>query len=153
MVAWLKCEFMLEKVGERFSGEVSSIAAFGVFVKLSDYDIEGLIHVTDLAGDFYHFDPVTLTLMGEKTGELYQIGDPMIIQVKQVSLDDRKIDFEAIEHKMTGRKNAFVTTKQRRKSAKTKKAVRQKKDDSRRKRRKGKADLKFKRTERNRKRS
>ena len=123
VVAWLKCEFMLDQVGERFTGKVSSIAAFGVFVKLDEFDIEGLIHVTDLPGDYYHFDPLSLTLTGEKTGELYQIGDPMIIEVKQVSLDDRKIDFNAIEHRMTGRKDAVVSAKPRRKTRKTKKAV------------------------------
>ncbi len=131
VTAWLKCEFMLDQVGKRFTGTVSSIAAFGVFVKLDEFDVEGLIHVTDLPGDYYHFDPVSLTLTGERTGELYQIGDAMVIEVKQVSLDDRKIDFNAVEHHMMGRKDAFISAKPKRKTRKTSKAVQKKRSDSR----------------------
>ena len=138
VIAWLKCEFMLEQVGGRFNGTVSSIAAFGVFVKLDDFDIEGLIHVTDLPGDYYHFDPVTLTLMGEKRGELYQIGDPVTIEVKHVSLDERKIDFDVIEHTMTGRKDAIMKLRPKRKSGKTKKAVDKQRVSKKSKQRRGK---------------
>lgn len=123
VVAWLKCEFMLEHVGERYEGRVSSIAAFGVFVRLIEADVEGLVHVTDLPGDYYHFDPVTLTMTGERTGEVYQIGDRMVIEVKQVSLDSRKIDFTCIEHEMQGRKDAILSARPKRKTGKTDKAV------------------------------
>ena len=140
VVAWLKCEYMLEHIGKQYEGKVSSVAAFGVFVALEEVDVEGLVHVTDLPGDYYHFDPISLTMTGEKTGEIYQIGDKMIIEVKQVSLDDRKIDFSCIKHEMQGRKDAIVSARpgrkskesrrSRKKTGKTSKAVARKRKPS-----------------------
>ncbi|MBT8448322.1 MAG: ribonuclease R [Gammaproteobacteria bacterium] len=98
VVAWLKCEFMLEHVGEHYAGRITSVAAFGIFVTLTEVDVEGMVHVTELANDYYHFDPISLTLTGERTNECYQVGDKVVIEVSHVSLDQRKIDFKCIEH-------------------------------------------------------
>jgi len=134
VVSWLKCEYMLEHIGARFEGRVSSVAAFGVFVTLNDIHIEGLIHVTDLPGDYYHFDAVHLSLAGEKTGEIFQLGDRILIEVAQVNLEDRKIDFSCIEHDMQGRKAPRVSAKPRQKTGKTAKAIKKKRASNKSKR-------------------
>jgi ribonuclease R len=90
---WLKCEYMQDKVGECFDGIVTSVNSFGVFVELKEVHIDGLVHITALDNDFYHFDPIGHRLTGERTGTVIRLGDPMRIQVAAVNLDDRKIDF------------------------------------------------------------
>ena len=92
-VAWLKCEYMLEKVGEEFEGTISAVTGFGVFVELDEVYVEGLVHVTALENDFYHFDPISHCLVGENTERVYRIGDRVRIRVTNVNLDERKIDF------------------------------------------------------------
>ena len=92
-VSWLKCEYMVEKVGEEFEGTVSAVTGFGVFVELDEVYVEGLVHVTALDNDFYHFDPISHCLVGENTSRVYRIGDRVRIQVANVNLDERKIDF------------------------------------------------------------
>jgi len=96
-VAWLKCEYMLEKVGEEFDGTISSVTGFGVFIELDEVYVEGLVHVTALENDFYHFDPIAHCLVGENTERCYRIGDRVRIKVANVNLDERKIDFDMIE--------------------------------------------------------
>jgi Exoribonuclease R len=88
----LKCEFMLDKVGEAYEGVIVSVNSFGIFVELKDLYITGLVHITQLDHDFFHFDPVTHKLTGERTGRTYQLGDTVEVVVAAVSLDDRKID-------------------------------------------------------------
>ena len=90
---WLKCEFMLDKVGEVFEGRVSSVLGFGLFVELKDFFVEGLLHITALTKDYYHFDPVTLSLRGERSGRVYALNDAITVRVARVDLDERKIDF------------------------------------------------------------
>ena len=96
-VAWLKCEYMVEKVGDEFEGTISAVTGFGVFVELDEVYVEGLIHVTALENDFYHFDPISHCLVGENTSRVYRIGDRVRIKVANVNLDERKIDFVMIE--------------------------------------------------------
>lgn len=91
--AWLKCEYMLDKVGEEFSGLISGVSSFGIFVQLDDIYVDGLVHVTALDNDYYHFDPVGHRLTGERTGMVYRLGDPIRVRLVAVNLDDRKIDF------------------------------------------------------------
>jgi len=93
-VDWLKCEFMLDKVGESYAGIITSTTSFGIFVELQDIYVEGLVHVTALGNDYYHFDPTRHWLMGERTNKIFRLGDPVQVRVVQVNLDDRKIDFE-----------------------------------------------------------
>ncbi len=90
---WLKCEFMQDHLGEEFDGVISSVTSFGLFVRLDDLNLEGLVHVTALENDYFHFDPVHHRLTGERGGHRYQLGDPIRVRVAAVNLDERKIDF------------------------------------------------------------
>jgi ribonuclease R len=90
---WLKCEYMQDKVGETFKGIITSVNSFGVFVELEDIYVDGLVHITALDNDYYHYDPVGHRLTGERTGKVLRLGDPLTIVVAKVNLDERKIDF------------------------------------------------------------
>jgi ribonuclease R len=96
-VDWLKCEFMLDKVGETYPGIITATTSFGIFVELQDIYVEGLVHVTALGNDYYHYDPTRHWLLGERTHRIFRLGDPLTVKVVQVNLDDRKIDFELSE--------------------------------------------------------
>ena len=98
VVSWLKCEYMLEHVGDEFAGTVASVTSFGLFVELDDSRVEGLIHITNLSHDYYRFDQAAHTLTGERTGRVYRLGDPMVVRVAAVNLDERKIDFQEVRH-------------------------------------------------------
>ncbi|MDX2502860.1 MAG: ribonuclease R [Gammaproteobacteria bacterium] len=91
--AWLKCEYMLDKVGEEFNGIISTVTGFGLFVLLDDIHVEGLIHITALKDDYYQFDQFNHKMKGERTGKTYQLGGKISIKVAAVNLDERKIDF------------------------------------------------------------
>jgi ribonuclease R len=90
----LKCEFMRDKVGETFNGTISSVTSFGMFVELDGVFVEGLVHITALPADYYHFDPVGHRLRGERTGKLFRLANRVRVVVTRVDLDERKIDFE-----------------------------------------------------------
>ncbi|MGE5155516.1 MAG: ribonuclease R [Bdellovibrio bacteriovorus] len=90
---WLKCEFMQDKLGEHYDGTITSVTSFGIFVQLDEVYIDGLVHITALDNDYYHFDPIGHRLHGERTGSVYRLGDRLRVQVAAVNLDDRKIDF------------------------------------------------------------
>ncbi len=91
--AWLKCEFMQDKLGEQFDGTITSVNSFGLFVELDDIYVDGLVHITALDNDYYHFDPTGRRLTGERTGTVYRLGDRLRVQLAAVNLDERKIDF------------------------------------------------------------
>jgi ribonuclease R len=93
-ILWLKCEYMQDKLGEEFEGIISAVTSFGLFVELNEVYVEGLIHVTSLANDYYHFDPVGHRLTGERSGRVYRLGDSIRVLVARVDLDERRIDFE-----------------------------------------------------------
>lgn len=90
---WLKCEFMLDKVGKEFDGVISGATNFGAFVELKDIYVEGLVHISALPDDYYQFDPVKHALIGERSGRRFGLGDPIRVQVARVDLDQREIDF------------------------------------------------------------
>tara|TARA_R110002072_G_scaffold14582_9_gene60218 strand:+ start:29265 stop:31424 length:2160 start_codon:yes stop_codon:yes gene_type:complete len=94
----LKCAFMEDKVGETFSGMVSSVTSFGLFVVLDDIFIEGLVHISNLPVDYYHFDEITHTLRGERGGKVFKLGQTLEVLVTRVDLEERKIDFELKEN-------------------------------------------------------
>ncbi len=94
---WLKCEYMMDKVGEVYDGRVTGVTGFGIFVVLEGIYAEGLVHITALGNDYYHFDPVHHRLTGERTGRTFRLGDAVRVRVVRVDLDERKIDFELIE--------------------------------------------------------
>jgi ribonuclease R len=89
----LKCEFMQDKVGEEFSGMITSVTGFGLFVELTEIYVEGLVHISMLRNDYYQFDPVKHALSGEHSGKRYRLGDPVKVKVVRVDLDQRQIDF------------------------------------------------------------
>ena len=91
--AWLKCYFMRDRVGETFSGSVSSAVAFGIFVALDDIFVEGLVHVSELGTDYFHFDAARHQLLGERTGRRFRIGDRVRVRLVRVDIDSSKIDF------------------------------------------------------------
>jgi ribonuclease R len=97
IVQWHKCQFMQEKVGEIFEGTISSVTSFGVFVELDDIFVEGLVHITALPIDYYHFDPVGHRLRGERSGRVFRLANRVKVKVTRVDVDDKKIDFELIE--------------------------------------------------------
>ncbi|MEO4045575.1 ribonuclease R [Pseudomonas sp. CAU 1711] len=99
VVNWLKCEFMQDRVGETFEGVITAATGFGIFVELKDIYVEGLVHVTALPGDYYHFDPVHHRLSGERSGRSFRLGDSVAVKVMRVDLDERKIEFELSESK------------------------------------------------------
>ena len=90
---WLKCEYMRDKVGESFSGVISGVAGFGLFVELTDIFVEGLVSVRDLKEDYFIFDDVHHQLKGQRGGRIYRLGDTIKVKVVSVNLDDRKIEF------------------------------------------------------------
>jgi ribonuclease R len=94
--AWLKCRYMREHLGEEFSGTVSSVAGFGLFVTLDAMYVEGLVHITELGGEYYRFDEVRQELRGERTGVRYAVGARVRVQVSRVDLDGRRIDFRMV---------------------------------------------------------
>ena len=96
VVGWLKCEYMSDKIGDVFKGMISGVTNFGLFVELKDIYVEGLIHVSSLTSDYYHFDEVRHRLVGEKNGLMFGLGEEVTVRVAKVDLDDRKIDFELL---------------------------------------------------------
>ncbi|MEC8902280.1 MAG: RNB domain-containing ribonuclease, partial [Pseudomonadota bacterium] len=97
--SWLKCEFMSDKLGETFEGTIASVTQFGLFVRLDDFYVEGLVHVTSLPSDYYHYEAEKHRLKGERTGTTYRLGDGLTVQVARVDMDDRKIDFGLADDK------------------------------------------------------
>jgi ribonuclease R len=94
--AWLKCKYMREHLGEEYSGVVSSATGFGLFVTLDAMYVEGLVHITELGGEYFRFDEAKQELRGERSGIRYAIGSRVRVQVSRVDLDGRKIDFRLV---------------------------------------------------------
>ena len=94
--AWLKCYFIRDKLGEEFTGTISGVTSFGIFVQLDTLFIEGLVHVTELGADYFQYDEIRHELRGERTGIRYQLTDRVTVQVSRVDLDARKIDLRLV---------------------------------------------------------
>ena len=90
--AWLKCYFMQDKLGEEFTGIITGVATFGIFVQLDQLFVEGMVHVTDLGSDYFQYDDARHELKGERTGKRFQLTDRVTVQVVRVDLEMRKID-------------------------------------------------------------
>ncbi|MBC7717356.1 MAG: ribonuclease R, partial [Pseudorhodobacter sp.] len=99
--AWLKCRYMREHLGEEYGGAVSSVTSFGLFVQLDGLYVEGLVHITELGGEYYRFDEVRQELRGERSGVKYGVGTRVRVQVSRVDLDSRKIDFRLVHEDQT----------------------------------------------------
>ncbi|WP_427838286.1 ribonuclease R [Actinobacillus pleuropneumoniae] len=98
---WLKCEFMQDHLGEEFEGVISSVTGFGLFVKINELLIDGLVHISTLDNDYYHYDADRQRLVGG-SGVIYRLGDPVKVKVINVNLDDKKIDFALIDNLRKG---------------------------------------------------
>ncbi len=98
--AWLKCKYMREHLGEEYSGVVSAVTSFGVFVTLDALYVEGLVHITELGGEYFRFDEARQELRGERTGIRYGIGARVQVQVSRVDLDGRRIDFRLVRDEL-----------------------------------------------------
>lgn len=94
--AWLKCRYMREHLGEEFGGAVSAVTSFGLFVTLDALYVEGLVHITELGGEYFRFDEARQELRGERSGTRYHVGSRVRVQVSRVDLDGRKIDFRLV---------------------------------------------------------
>ncbi|WP_353497275.1 ribonuclease R [Vibrio sp. CB1-14] len=118
---WLKCEYMQDHVGEELDGVIANVTGFGFFVRLTELHIDGLVHISSLANDYYQFDPIGQRLIGESFGAIYRLGDAVKVKVLSVNLDDKKIDFELVEtsRKLRGKGK---TAKKRMAEAEKKKA-------------------------------
>ena len=117
VVSWLKCEYMMDKIGAEFSGIISAVTSFGFFVELADIYVEGLVHISNLGQDYFHFDPTSHQLKGERTGMSFRLGDSVKIKVARVDLDEKKMDFELLQKDNSSKKavSADKLKKKRRK--------------------------------------
>jgi ribonuclease R len=95
--AWLKCQYMQDKLGEEYDGVITAVTNFGVFVQLPELQIDGLVHVTSLQNDYYHYEAQSQQLVGERTGRVFGLGESMRVKVQRVDMDTRKIDFRPVE--------------------------------------------------------
>jgi ribonuclease R len=111
--AWLKCQYMEDKVGEQYPGVITGVTTFGAFVQIPELQIDGLVHVTSLANDYYQFDAGSQSLVGERTGKRYRLGDPLDVIVAKVDLETKRIDFRLVNKEPGGR--APVARKKKRK--------------------------------------
>jgi len=91
--AWLKCFYMRDHLGSVFTGTVSSVTNFGMFISLDDLYVEGLVHISELGKDYYQFDAARHQLLGERTGQRYRLGDRVQVRVVKVDMESTKIDF------------------------------------------------------------
>jgi ribonuclease R len=90
----LKAFFMEQHIGDVFSGQVTGVTSFGLFVELERNHVNGLVHITSLPNDYYHFDPVVHRLTGDRTGKVFQLAQKVEVRVMAVNVHERKIDFE-----------------------------------------------------------
>ena len=102
---WLKCEYMQDHVGEEFYGVISSVTGFGFFVRLNDLFIDGLVHISGLANDYYLFDMPKQRLIGENSGIIFRLGDAVKVRVEAVSLEQKQIDFSLISSERKPRRS------------------------------------------------
>lgn len=100
----LKCQYLKDKVGQRFAGVITHVTGFGFFVELTDIYVEGLVHVSTLKNDYYQFDAATARLCGERTGQIFRLGDKTQVLVARVDIEQKKIDFELCEQSKSGHK-------------------------------------------------
>ncbi|MEN3979854.1 ribonuclease R [Acinetobacter sp. CWB-B33] len=97
VTAWLKCHYMQQHLGEEFTGTISAVAEFGLFVTLKDLYVDGMVHVSQLGDDFFVFDQPSQSLIGKGHGQTFSLGDEVKVKVAGVNLEERKIDFELLQ--------------------------------------------------------
>ncbi len=114
VMVWLKCDYMLDHIGDSFNGVITGVTSFGLFVELEQILIEGLIHISSLVSDYYHYDSVRHRLEGEASGRVFQLSDSVRVRVVNVNVEEKKIDFELVDDN----DNGFNHGKKRRKKGK-----------------------------------
>ena len=95
--AWLKTYFMRDHIGNEYNGTVSAVTSFGIFVSLDEIFTEGLVHVSELGQDYFHYDQGKHWMLGERTGKRYRLGDRVRIKVMRADIETSKIDFSLVE--------------------------------------------------------
>ncbi|RZN76844.1 ribonuclease R [Avibacterium paragallinarum] len=113
---WLKCEYMQDHVGEEFTGVISAVTGFGLFVRLDDLFIDGLVHISTLDNDYYQFDVNRQQLIGENSGRIYRLGDKVEVRVEAVSLEQRQVDFSLIRTERKSRRKGKTAKDKAKKS-------------------------------------
>lgn len=113
VVDWLKCEYMLTRVGEEYWGTISTVTSFGIFVQLDELHVDGLIHISALEGDYYHFDAAKMRLIGERSRQSFRVGDRCLIKVSRVDLEDKKIDFDLVKRESVQREEVSGTERRK----------------------------------------
>ncbi len=107
--AWLRCQYMSNKIGEDYDGVITGVTNFGVFVQLIDLQIDGLVHVTSLLNDYYHFEKGEMCLVGERSGTRYGLGDKLRVTVARVDMESKRIDFrlsgDPVKQRRAGRRS------------------------------------------------
>ena len=96
--AWLKCQYMQQHLGV-----ITGVTNFGLFVQVTELLVDGLVHVTSLSNDYYHYEAGTQSLVGERTGRVYRLGESMRVQVNRVDMDTRRIDFRPADQRRSPR--------------------------------------------------
>jgi ribonuclease R len=110
---WLKAEYMMDRVGDEFDGMITGVTSFGIFVELTDIYVDGLVHVSALGNDYYHFDPAKHRLSGSRTRKSYRLGDTMRVRVVRVDLDEARIDLEPVDRARKVRRGPKTRKKSR----------------------------------------
>jgi ribonuclease R len=126
LVQWKKVRFMADKVGDEFQGYITGVTAFGLFIELIEHFVEGLVHVSTMADDYYRFIDRAHVLKGENTGKVYRLGDRVDVQVVKVDMERRQVDLALVEilarvreseRNRGPRRSGVVTKEERRKIA------------------------------------
>jgi ribonuclease R len=97
LVQWKKVRFMADKVGDEFSGYITGVTSFGLFIELVEHFVEGLVHISTMADDYYRFVERAHVLRGENTGKVYRLGDRVNVQVVKVDMERRQVDLGLVE--------------------------------------------------------
>ncbi len=100
---WLKARYMMDHVGDEFDGLITGVTGFGVFVELTDVYVDGLVHITALGNDYFHFDPIKHRLVGSRTRRAFRLGDALRVRVVRVDPDEGRIDLEPVAMQLARR--------------------------------------------------
>ncbi|MBS0288208.1 MAG: ribonuclease R [Proteobacteria bacterium] len=137
----LKCHYMLEKIGQEFKGVISGVASFGIFVELKDIYVEGLVHVTQLGNEYFHYDAAHHRMIGDRTRTMFRLGDMVEVKVVRVDIETKRIDLELLNQPIHQQLSRKQQKKKHKKEERTKRAEpkkRKKRNKSRQSRRKKK---------------
>jgi ribonuclease R len=114
--AWLKCQYMEGHLGDEFDGVITGVTNFGLFVQITDLLTDGLVHVTSLANDYYHYDAGSQRLIGERSGKTYGLGESMRVRVQRVDMESRKIDFRPVNGEARKEQRGRASSRRRRRA-------------------------------------